>query len=241
MTQPDASTIFDVVEATWPPAQTSRLGAWTLRDGKGGGKRVSATSLDGVLGEITAAEDAMQAAGQTPLFQVRNGQNDLDTALEVAGYRVIDPTNLYACPIEILTTKPLPIAKTYAVWEPLHSMTEVWAAGGIGPERLAVMDRAKGPKTGILGRWQDSIVGTGFVALHGPYAMVHAIEVLANQRGNGVGRMMMEHAAHWAQAQGATWMTLVATRANGAAHALYTSLGMEVVGQYHYRIKDPAE
>jgi N-acetylglutamate synthase len=37
----------DAMEATWPPAATTRLGPWLLRDGKGGGKRVSAATLAG--------------------------------------------------------------------------------------------------------------------------------------------------------------------------------------------------
>ena len=41
----------------------------------------------------------------------------------------------------------------------------------------------------------------------------------------------------WAAAQGATHLSVLCTNANDAANALYSSLGMELVGQYHYRIK----
>ena len=47
---------------------------------------------------------------------------------------------------------------------------------------------------------------------------------------------MMVASAFWARGQGARWLTLVATQANTAANTLYASLGMAVVGQYHYRI-----
>jgi hypothetical protein len=38
-------SLFDVIDATWPAAQMLRDGAFVLRNGQGGGKRVSAASL----------------------------------------------------------------------------------------------------------------------------------------------------------------------------------------------------
>jgi len=46
----------------------------------------------------------------------------------------------------------------------------------------------------------------------------------------------MRQAAHWAQTHGAAWMAVLCTQANAGANGLYASLGMQVVGQYHYRI-----
>ena len=67
--------------------------------------------------------------------------------------------------------------------------------------------------------------------------MIHAIEVAPEHRRHGVGRNMLIKAAHWAQDQGATHLSLAVTRANTGANALYSFLGMTVVGNYHYRIK----
>jgi ribosomal protein S18 acetylase RimI-like enzyme len=44
-------------------------------------------------------------------------------------------------------------------------------------------------------------------------------------------------AVHWAQDNGATVFSLVVTEANSGARKLYASLGLNVVGQYHYRRK----
>jgi ribosomal protein S18 acetylase RimI-like enzyme len=44
-------------------------------------------------------------------------------------------------------------------------------------------------------------------------------------------------AANWAAEAGATRLSLVVTRQNAAARALYARLGLEVVGEYHYRMK----
>ena len=67
--------------------------------------------------------------------------------------------------------------------------------------------------------------------------MLHALEVLPHQRRKGVGVWMMRQAAYWAADQGAEELVVICTRANTGANALYASLGMRAVGQYHYRIK----
>ena len=116
-------------------------------------------------------------------------------------------------------------------------MRDIWAAGGIGPARIDVLARADGPKTGLFGRSNNRPAATGFVAIHDRIAMVHALEVLERHRREGLGRHMMRQASFWAADQGATHMSVICTQANRGANALYTSLGMTLVGQYHYRRK----
>jgi N-acetylglutamate synthase len=70
--------------------------------------------------------------------------------------------------------------------------------------------------------------------------MVHALEIHPRFRRRGLGRQMMAGAVHWARAQGARDFGLVVTKANAAAQALYASLGLARVGQYHYRMKEDA-
>ena len=235
---PDVQTLYAVTEATWPPASATRAGPWTLRDGAGGGKRVSAATAEGAWGEddVPAAETAMQLMGQDALFMLRDGETALDNALAARGYEVIDPVNLWVCPVETLTHVPVPRVTAFAIWEPLAIMHDIWAKGGIGSERIAVMERAVGPKTGILGRIADKPAGAAFCAMHDAIAMVHAVEIASDHRRKGLGVWIMRQAAHWAQAQGASWMSVLCTQANVAANGLYASLGMQVVGQYHYRI-----
>lgn len=235
---PNVQTLYAVTEATWPPASATRAGPWTLRDGAGGGKRVSAATAEGAWGEddLPAAETAMRLMGQDALFMLRDGETALDDALAARGYDVIDPVNLWVCPVETLTDVPVPRVTAFAIWEPLAIMHDIWAAGGIGPERRAVMERVTGPKTGILGRIADKPAGAAFCAIHGGIAMVHAVEIARDHRRKGLGVWMMRQAAHWARANGANWMSVLCTQANDAANGLYASLGMQVVGQYHYRI-----
>ncbi|MEL6595530.1 MAG: GNAT family N-acetyltransferase [Pseudomonadota bacterium] len=226
---PDLPKLLEVLEATWPPTSTKQIGGWTIRDGAGGGKRVSAATGSG---DIAVAEAAME----TPLFQMRGDQPE-DAALEAAGYARIDPTTLYVATVETLATDMPPSVTTFEVWEPLQIMHEIWAEGGIGPARLSVMARVTGPKTGLFGRIDNRPAGAGFVAIHDRIAMVHALEVLDQHRRKGLGLYMMRQAAFWAQRHGATHLALAVTEANQAANTLYAGLGLTPVGGYHYRSK----
>ena len=230
--------LFDAVEATWPAAAYHRHGPCLLRDGRGGGKRVSSISVETgwTTDDITVAERACTDLGQTPLFQLRRGQTELDAELAKRGYQVVDPVDLLAAPVSALTAD-LGRLDTLPSWPPLAVQAEIWAGGGIGPARLAVMDRAAGPKTALLGRHNDHPVATAFIACHGPIAMLHALEVVPEARRQGIARVMMQGAANWAARQGAQDLAVLVVKTNQPAQNLYKSLGMAAMGHYFYRIK----
>jgi ribosomal protein S18 acetylase RimI-like enzyme len=121
-------------------------------------------------------------------------------------------------------------------WPPLAIQRELWAEAGIGPARLAVMERAAFPKTALLARMDDRAAGAAFVGIHDGMAMIHALEIHPRFRRRGAARHMMAGAVHWARAEGARDLGLVVTTANLGAQALYASLGLSRVGQYHYRM-----
>lgn len=226
--------LAEVMEATWPPASRRSLGPFTLRDGAGGGKRVSAASLND---RFTDADlDALEAAMTQPLMLVRGNETALDTALAARGWQIVDPVVAYAAPVARLTAD-LPGLTAFPHWPPLEIARSIWDRGGIGPARIAVMDRVQGPKAALLGRIDDRPAGVAFVACHGAEAMVHAVEVRDSHRRQGLGKHLLHAAANWAADQRATRLSLVVTRQNTAARALYARLGMEVVGEYHYRTK----
>ncbi|WP_245752637.1 GNAT family N-acetyltransferase [Poseidonocella pacifica] len=224
------------MEATWPPAAVHHGDGWVLREGQGGGKRVSSCSATRPVDEaaIHAAETAMAAIGQRALFMLNGSEGDLDGQLEAKGYACVDPVALYAAPVSQLCAD-LPPLCVFDLEEPLSIMLRLWSAGGIGPERMAVMARAKGPKTYLFGRNRNRAAAVAFAALDGPLVMLHALEVAPDHRREGVGRAMLTAAANWAASHGATELGLAVTRANTPANALYAAMGLEVVGGYHYR------
>lgn len=224
------------LDATWPAAEVVRAGPWAVRRGEGGGQRVACATAEAawVPGDIALAEAAQAALRQRSLFMLRAGDEALDIALAALGYEVVDPVALWSAEAGALAGGLPPLA-AFAIWPPLAVMRDIWAEGGIGPERVAVMERAAG--VGLLGRAGDRPVGAAFVARAGEVAMLHALEVRPEARRQGVGRHLVRAAAGWAEAQGARHLALAVTKANAPANALYASLGMAVVGEYHYRRK----
>ncbi len=228
--------LFAALDATWPAARSSHVGPWIIREGAGGGQRVSAATTNGEARteDIADAESAMRAIKQRPLFMIRSKDTELDSWLNDRKYEVIDPVVIYAAEASALAQKMRPV-KIFPAWPPLAIQTEIWAAGGVCQPRLDVMARATGEKSALLGRLGDRAVATTFIACTGNVAMLHALEVLPEARRQGVGATMMAAAANWAQSLGATTLALMVTRDNAPANALYLSLGMAQVGQYHYR------
>lgn len=234
MSSPGAEALFAALDATWPAGRIIPCEGWRIRDGVGGGKRVSAASAIADIPDIDAAIAAMRAIGQPPLFMLRDGEAALDATLAARGFELLDPTLIYLAPAARLARKP-PHVSLFPVWPPLAIMRDIWAAGGIGPARLQVMARACQPMTGLAARHDDRAAGAGFCAVAGPIAMLHAIEIVPSQRRRGVAENMLRGAAHWAQDHRAEWLALAVTAANRPARALYEKLGMQVAARYHYR------
>lgn len=229
---PFTPRILNAIHATWPPAEQLSAAGWQLSRGLDGGQRVSAARG---IGDLGAAEDAMRAWGQEPLFCVTPDDGPLDAMLEQAGYIVHDPVVLYSAPINAITTGEDETAKVIRCSTPLRLVDEIWDRGGIDVCRRAVMARASVPKTVLMSRAGDRPSGCAFVACDREVGMVHALEIRPEFRRQGAGVRLMRGAASWAMDNGATFLSLAVTEANTGARALYKALGMAEVGRYHYR------
>lgn len=234
----DAARLSALIDATWPAAARRETGGWVIREAKGAGSRASAATLavPATPRDPAPAEEAMQALGQPRLFMVRPGEEALDAALAARGYAATDPTCVMAAQVaELASDRPPPVT-SFEVWPPLAAQREIWAEGGIGPARLAVMQRACTPKVSVLGRASDRPAGTGFAAIHDGTAVLHALEVRPSARRRGLGAHMVRALAFWAAEHGAGEMALFVTEANAAARALYAGMGFAVAGGYRYRV-----
>lgn len=236
MSLPDARRLEAALEATWPAAASRPVGPFTFRDGQGGGRRVSAATAEGEpdAAAVAAALAAFAAEGRPALFRLRPGQGRLDAALAALGLARADPTLLLAAPVAAVARRPAFLAVLPAA-TPLAVMVDLWAEGGVGPERLAVMARAPGPKTALLAREDDHPAGAAFVALDGAVAMLHALTVSPRFRRRGVAARLVQAAAHWAAEAGATTFAVATVEANTAARALFAALGLAEAGGYWYR------
>ncbi len=228
--------LYAAIDATWAPLEMRSVDGWILRCGGGGGQRVSAATALTEGADIGFAEAEMRAMGQVPLFMIRDGEDSLDAALAEQGYRLKDPVAIRTLPTADLAKLAPPGGMFFEGKRPLAIQNEMWAAGGIGPTRLDVMARVKAEKRYLLGRVQDTPAATAFLGLHAGIAMLHGLEVVASQRGKGVGTAMMGGAARFAEAHGADTLAVLVVRENDAGEALYSKLGMVEKAGYHYRV-----
>lgn len=227
-------------ESTWPAAQVQDSGGLRSGRGHGAGGRVSSTlalSADWQDADIDAAQAVHLGWGQRPMFRVADDDGRLEQALQGRGYRPETPTAIMAADCAALAT-PLPGLTTFALWPPLAIQQDLWAAGNINAARQAVMAAVRGPKTAILGRLHDRAAGAAFVAVDGPVAMLHAVEVAPQFRRQGLAGWMVRAAAHWAQEQGADRLALAVSRANTGARASYDRLGFRELAGYRYWARD---
>ncbi len=230
---------FDIIDATWPPIAFQQVGPFRLREGGQGGQRVSAATCARPVteSEIAGAEDAMASLGQAGLFMVQGAQPGLDDQLDRRGYRIKDPTIVMTAPIAEVAGVGPPLVSAYPVWPALAIQYEIWEQGGIGPARTDIMQRARGPKTTILGRSNDTPAGTAYAAIHGDTVMMHAVEVAPKLRRLGTAVNMTRAAATWGISQGASQFAVLTVSENLPAQAVYSSLGLRPVEHYHYRVK----
>ena len=235
MQRPTSHELFKAVDATWSAKNFIDHDGWIIREGAGGGQRVSAATLEAPLNSanILSAEQKMESIGQNSLFMVRDSDADLDIVLEQANYGIVDPVVVLASPVNELLNHKYTNHQTSLSQTPNQSAKEIWASGGIGADRLAIMERVVEPKAII----QSGDMGVAFSASHKGIAMVHAVEVSKDHRRKGVANALMYKAALWAQDQNCDWLAVLTVRENIPARTLYETLGMTEAAAYHYRLK----
>lgn len=234
----NGSDIFEAIDVTWPAEKFLEIPKWKLRRSAKGGKRVSAATAIGApdISDIKLAENKMVQWHQDKLFMIKKNEILLDEALSASGYRVIDPTNIWSISSKNLSIqKTLPV-KAFTIFPPLAIQRELWRANHIPPSRIEIMDRVKTHKTTIFGRINARPAASAFVAVSNKFAMVHALVVDKKCRRQGMGKFVMQKVGSWAYQMGAESVVALCTEKNCSANILYKSLGMQVIGKYHYRV-----
>lgn len=227
---------LEALEATWPPVEAVRFGGLLAGRGAGGGGRLSSIRQVGEWcdADLDAALARQDAWGEARLLRVLDGQERLAEAARARGMVLRQPTAILTAPLEALAAGDIPRMTAFALWPPLAVQRAIWQAHGITPARQAAMARVAGPHVALLGRQGDRAAGTGFCAVSGPVAGLHAVVVEPAMRGARLGEHMLRRAAEWARGQGAQVMALAVTRENAPALRLYTRLGFREVAGYVY-------
>ncbi|ARO13671.1 GCN5-related N-acetyltransferase [Ketogulonicigenium robustum] len=234
--------MLDLMEPTWPPAARVQQGALVLRQGQGGGSRVSAITRAGTprdaLAALPEAETIVRGWGQTPLYMLSDGDADDDALaalLQARGYQKTDAVFIFDGPLPVAALPTDAALRLSYGWPADAAALAAWANDGrVGDARMAVMARAQGPKTVIALSDNGKPVGALFIAVHAGAAVLHALEVVPAARGRGYSHVLLGAASHWAATQGAQRMLLVVSKDNTPAVTLYLRHGLQAVGGYYY-------
>ncbi len=230
------AALLEALEATWPPAEVARFGGLAVGRGAGGGGRLSSIRQLGDWAEADLAAALAQQAewGEAPLVRVFDGQAALAEAARARGMVPRQPTAILTAPLDALADAEIPRMTAFALWPPLAIQRAIWQADGVNAARQAAMARVDGPRVAILGRVKDRPAGSGFCAVSGSVAGLHAVVVDPALRGARLGEHMLRCAAIWARGQGAQVMALAVTRENAPALRLYARLGFREAAGYVY-------
>ena len=238
MTLKNSSNIFEAIDLTWPAEEFLELPEWKLRKSIKGGKRVSAATKirESGIPDIQVAENTLAEWCQDKLFMIKAGENSLDEALKKRGYYIVDPTNIWSISSELLSMQKIPPVTAFSIFPPLAIQRELWIANGIDASRIEIMDRVKTPKTTIFGRINAKPAASAFVAIANKMAMVHALIVDHKCQRQGMGKFVMQKVGAWAHQLGAESVIVLCPKKNQSANNFYKSLGMHLIGEYHYRL-----
>ena len=169
---------------------------------------------------------------------IRDVDKKLKQMLDENAYKYIDAVNSYCTSCNSILRSIAPGLSAFDIWESLEIPIYIWARLGFDKSRIAVMERADCTKTSLVMRCDNHPAEAAYIDIYNGIAMVHAQEILPSQRHKGVGAIAIRHAAIWARAQNAPYISVIFGKENKAANALYTSLKLHPVGGYHYPIKE---
>jgi N-acetylglutamate synthase len=230
------------VRLAMPARQEITAGNWVIRISGGKTKRINSVNavaqVDTLEGVLDAAERTYAAHGLPSRFRLTPlVAGAIDARLADSGYIVVDEA------ITMTVTLPPPLDAGGVLVEPTAS--PAWLA--------AVADARDWPKAqrmvhpAILASLLHAGFATlteggrplafGVASIARGQACLFDIVVVADARGRGLGRQVMEALLGWAHREGCASAALQVLAANEPARRLYAGLGFVDAFAYHYRVK----
>lgn len=232
-----------LLEETWPPVATKDLeGAWRVRWAASAGRRVCSarpltpepSALLATLGQVEAHYAAHGGASLLQLFAEQEAA--LAAPLMEQGYAREAETRFLTAPAAPIANRAYRIqTRPYVIRiaAPLAAVDALWATGGVGSARRAVMARAERGEI-FAARLESRMKGLVFVAAGATGAMIHALHVAPEARRLGVGTDLAVAAARWAIARGLDKIAVAIEADNVASRALFEAVGFSETAAYAY-------
>lgn len=230
-------------DATWPAERVLEFGKWLIRISDGYTKRANSVLPTGSApigepaAEIAAAVDSVKKIylenGLTPAFAIPLPiYAELDNHLEAAGWKLSLSTSFL---IKDLGAK-LDESHPEFSFEITDYPSDAWLDTQ-SDQRIANILRRYPAHYGTL-KSGEQVLAVGRVAILGSWAIVTKLFVDPEHRGKGMAKLMMNRLMSIAIDDGATKIALQVDDENGAALALYQSMGFRFHHSSVYRVLD---
>lgn len=232
----------------WPAPRNAVAGDWLLRSAAGYTKRANsanalqpgATLTPQLLEHIEAHYARQQLPGIFRLSPLADG--GVDALLQARGYRLVDPSLLLQRATQADDRQPgtdghLQLdAQLQAAW------LEGYCAASVHPPEQQLPHRRILESIGMRCAYASlqrggRALAWGLAVLERDAVGLYEVLVHPDQRGQGLGRQLVQGLLQWAAQQGATHTDLQVAAANARARQLYESLGFAPVYGYHYRVQ----
>ncbi|TCK92680.1 acetyltransferase (GNAT) family protein [Natranaerovirga hydrolytica] len=234
----------------WPSLQTHLYDGWILRFSQGYTKRANSInpiySSDANIEEkIKNCEKTYLTKGLPIIYKLTKAcyPKNLDKILESKGYKKIDETS-----VQILNiTEDYSLEKVSGL-DIEYEFTQDWINSFVecsntqNESTIGIMTQMLkniiGDKICVKMKLDNQIVGCGFGVIEENYMGIFDIIVREEDRGQGIGKAIMQEILKEAQKRNVCKAYLQVVVGNSVAESLYNKLGFREKYRYWYRIKN---
>ena len=236
----DAEALTRITSLGWPAIESVPLGDWELRASHGFTGRANSVAVHGSPG--LPFDDALERVRgfyaeheRLALAQVIVGSVH-DPAFAAAGW-VPMRSHHDGAVVQVADLAPAYVADPDA--RVADTVDDEWLSQyGRATDPVAARAVLEGPVQVAFVSIGRPIVAIGRIVVTGEWAGISAVEVVADVRGQGLGRRVVNTALAWAVGHGADKAYLQTMRTNTPALALYKPFGF--VDHHDYRYLAPA-
>ena len=223
-------------DLTWPAQEIVEYGKWRLRISDGFSMRANsvlpigeppidlASAVDEVIGIYRENKLKPTFSIPLPIF------DELDRYLEEHGWNIKIDANFLVRDIGEIEVSSDPQFSIEILDYPSKSWLEVNS-----DQSLEKIMRRYPARYGAI-KIGEQIIAVGRIATFGGWSIVTRLFVNSSYRGKGVARILMNNLLAAASEDGATKVALQVDNENGAALALYQSMGFTTHHKFVYRI-----
>jgi len=223
-------------DLTWPAQEIVEYGKWRLRISDGFSMRANSVlpigeppiDLASAVDEITNIyrENKLKPTFSIPLPIF----DELDRYLEQNGWNIKIDANFLIRDIGAIEASSDPQFSIEILDYPSKEWLEINS-----DQPLEKIMRRYPARYGAI-KIGEQVIAVGRIATHGSWSIVTRLFVNPSFRGKGVAKILMNNLLSAAVSDGATKVSLQVDNENGAALALYQSMGFTVHHKFVYRI-----